>query len=63
MGAGLCVLLFSGGAYAGVVWEYKVVDANLHNRQLETMLNTQGAAGWELVLINAQGVAVFKHRK
>lgn len=57
------MLLFSGAANAGIVWEYKVVDANLHNRQLEAMLNAQGAAGWELVLINKQGVAVFKHRK
>ncbi len=63
LAAGTCVLLFSGAAQAGVVWEYKVVDANLHNRQLETMLNAQGAGGWELVLITRQGVAVFKHRK
>ncbi len=51
------------GAYAKSKWEYRVVNANMLNRQLENLLNTNGAQGWELVQINSAGVAIFKRRK
>ncbi|MDD5198564.1 MAG: DUF4177 domain-containing protein [Terrimicrobiaceae bacterium] len=57
-------LLFACGANAGSVkWEYRVLNAGLHNRQLESLLNSNGAEGWELVQINAKGVAILKRRK
>ena len=46
-----------------VKWEYLVLNAGLQNRQLESLLNTNGAAGWELVQISPKGVAVFKRVK
>jgi len=45
------------------VWEYRVVNAHFDNRQLESLLNSNGAEGWELVQISAKGVAVFKRQK
>jgi len=44
-------------------WEYTVVPAALHNRNLERMLNEQGALGWELVALTRQDVAIFKRQK
>lgn len=57
-------LLFACGADARPLkWEYRVVNAGLNNRQLESLLNSNGAEGWELVQITAKGVAIFKRRK
>ena len=61
-----CALLltFSCGAYAKTAkWEYQVVNAGFNNRQLEALLNTNGAQGWELVQINAKGIAIFKRQR
>ncbi len=44
-------------------WEYKVENANMSNRQLETFLNQRGAEGWELICVSEKGVAVFKRPK
>ena len=44
-------------------WDYLVVPAALHNRNLERMLNEQGALGWELVALTRQDVAIFKRPK
>jgi len=64
LAGGSLLLLLTCAAEAGSVrWEYKVVNAGLANRQLESLLNTKEAAGWELVQINAQGVAILKRRK
>jgi hypothetical protein len=41
-------------------WEYLVVSAGLKNRNLEQMLNAQGALGWELVALTRKDVAIFK---
>jgi hypothetical protein len=37
-----------------------VVNAGLKNRNLEQMLNEQGALGWELVALTRKDVAIFK---
>jgi len=65
MFAGCAVLLtFACGADARPVkWEYLVVNAGLANRLLENLLNRNGAEGWELIQINAKGIAVFKRPK
>jgi hypothetical protein len=58
------VLLFSCAANAAPSkWEYKVVNAGLNNAELESLLNSNGSKGWELVQINTRGIAVFKRRK
>lgn len=44
-------------------WEYIVVPAVLHTRNLERMLNEQGAQGWELVALTRQDVAIFKRAR
>lgn len=41
-------------------WEYLAVNAALHNRNLEQMLDARGAEGWELVGFTRKDVAVFK---
>jgi hypothetical protein len=41
-------------------WEYLVVSAGLKNRNLEQLLNEQGALGWELVALTRKDVAIFK---
>ncbi len=43
-----------------VQFEYLVVNAQLANRDLQNLLNARGQEGWELVQINARGVAVLK---
>lgn len=59
----LCTGSVQAAAPKVVVWEYRVVNAGMDNRQLEALLNSNGAAGWELVQINARGVAIFKRPK
>ena len=57
------VLLCGSGLQAKTPqWEYRVVSAATNTRTLETLLNTNGAQGWELVQIE-RGVAVFKRLK
>lgn len=41
-------------------WEYLVVNAGLKNRNLQQLLDTHGAQGWELVTFTRKDVAVFK---
>jgi len=43
-------------------WEYRVVSAATNNRTLETLLNSNGAQGWELVQVD-RGVVIFKRLK
>ena len=58
------ILLFTCAADAKpVIWEYRVIHAHFDNRQLESLLNSNGVDGWELVQINAKGVAIFKRQK
>lgn len=58
------VMLFATGLEAKpIVWEYRVVTVNTSQRVLEATLNANGAEGWELVEINAKGVAIFKRQK
>ena len=58
------VLLFATGLEAKqIVWEYRVISVNTSVRALEATLNENGAQGWELVEINAKGVAIFKRQK
>jgi hypothetical protein len=44
-------------------WEYTVVSAHLKNRNLEALLNSYAAQGWELVQVTNNGVAIFKRSK
>lgn len=44
-------------------WEYTAVSAHLNNRNLEALLNSYAAQGWELVQITNSGVAIFKRVK
>ena len=44
-------------------WEYTVIPAGYATRQLQNLLNSYGAEGWELVQINVHGVAIFKRQK
>jgi hypothetical protein len=58
------VLLFATGLEAKqIVWEYRVITVNTTPRVLEATLNENGAQGWELVEINAKGIAIFKRPK
>lgn len=43
-----------------VKWEYLVVSAAVNTRNLDLLLNNQGAQGWELVAFTRKDVAVFK---
>jgi hypothetical protein len=43
--------------------EYTVVSAHLKNRNLEALLNSYAAQGWELVQVTNNGVAIFKRAK
>ncbi len=64
----LRILMLVGVCFASVgvaearppKWEYLVVTAALKNRNLEQMLNAQGAQGWELVALTRRDVAIFK---
>ncbi len=62
--AGCAIVLFCGSALQAKTpqWEYRVVNAATNNRTLETLLNTNGAQGWELVQVD-RGVAIFKRLK
>jgi hypothetical protein len=44
-------------------WEYTAVSAHLKNRNLEALLNSYAAQGWELVQVTNNGVAIFKRAK
>ena len=56
----LATILFSSSALAEH-FEYKVVPITLKVEELEALFNKLGAEGWELVLIEPQGVtAIFK---
>ena len=57
------LLLFATSVEARTVWEYRVISVNTTPRILEATLNENGAQGWELVEINAKGVAIFKRLK
>ncbi len=58
------IFLFSCVAEARPVkWEYTVIPAGYATRQLQNLLNSYGAEGWELVQINVHGVAIFKRQK
>ena len=63
-------VLFSSGLFltqpaqaAPAKWEYTAVSARLKNRNLENLLNSYAAQGWELVQITDNGVAIFKRLK
>lgn len=60
---GFALLLACRADARPVTWEYRVVNAGLQNRQLEALLNSNGADRWELVQITSKGVAVFKRPK
>jgi len=57
-------ILFCAPVQAGTAkLEYTVVSAHLNNRNLEALLNSYAAQGWELVQVTNGGVAIFKRVK
>lgn len=64
MGCSMVLLFATTGVEARqIVWEYRVISVNTNTRVLEATLNANGAEGWELVEINAKGIAIFKRPK
>ena len=58
-----CLFLTTPAEAAPAKWEYTVASARLKNRNLENLLNSYAAQGWELVQITDNGVAIFKRLK
>jgi len=57
-------LFLCAPTHAGTArWEYTAVSAHLNNRNLEALLNSYAAQGWELVQVTNSGVAIFKRVK